>query len=210
MLQVHSLILGPVATNTYLIADSSTGACVVIDPAWDGHSILIKAKQLGWQIQQAWITHAHFDHFGGAHALQTGTHPPVTLALHPDDLPLWSQKGGAGWFGIQMELPTQPDILLYHGQMLHVGKIPFEVRHTPGHSLGHVVFYCATESLAFCGDTIFANSIGRTDLPGGDEEILIDSIQNQILTLPDHTRLLCGHGDDTTVGIERTTNPFLV
>ena len=109
-----------------------------------------------------------------------------------------------------MQAAPQPDSLLQPGQILRVGQYGFEVRHTPGHSPGHVIFYCASENLAFCGDTIFAASIGRTDLPGGDEETLIESIRRQILTLPEDTRLLCGHGEETRVGIERKTNPYLV
>ena len=100
-------------------------------------------------------------------------------------------KGGAEWFGIRIETASQPDILLQPAQILRVGQYEFEVRHTPGHSPGHVIFYCAAENLAFCGDTIFAGSIGRTDLPGGDEETLIESIHREILTLPEATRLLC-------------------
>jgi hydroxyacylglutathione hydrolase len=102
-----------------------------------------------------------------------------------------------------------PTLSLAHGQTLHVGDYAFEVRHAPGHTLGHVVFYCASEKLVFCGDVIFMSSIGRTDLPGGSYTALLNSIQTQILTLPDETRLLSGHGPQTTVGQERLENPFL-
>ena len=102
----------------------------------------------------------------------------------------------------------EPTINLHHGQILHVGGNQLEVRHTPGHSSGHVVFYCADEAVLFCGDVIFQGSIGRTDLPGGDYQMLINSIRTQILTLPDETRLLTGHGPETTIGRERQYNPF--
>jgi glyoxylase-like metal-dependent hydrolase (beta-lactamase superfamily II) len=209
MLQVISFVLGPVATNTYLIADDSTGEAAVIDPAWDGEMISAEAQHRGWRIEQIWITHAHFDHIAGVGAVLAACKPPVTLALHPADLPLWRMKGGAELFGIRLEATAQPDVLLQPGQILRVGQFEFEVRHTPGHSAGHVIFYCAAESLAFCGDTVFASSIGRTDLPGGDEETLIESIRRQILTLPDDTRLLGGHGEETCVGIEKRTNLYL-
>jgi hydroxyacylglutathione hydrolase len=209
MLQIIPRVLGPVDTNTYLIADDNTGEAVVIDPAWAGETIVAEAHQRSWQIRQIWVTHAHFDHFAGVGAVQKSTHPPASIALHPADLTLWHTKGGAEWFGIPMEAAPKPDILLQLGQILTVGQYAFEVRPTPGHSPGHVIFYCASEGLVFCGDTIFAGSIGRTDLPGGSEETLIESIHRQILTLPDPTRLLCGHGEETSVGIERRSNPYL-
>jgi len=210
MLQIIPLLLGPVDTNTYLVADTITGETTVIDPAWDGQIIVAEAKVRGWHIAQIWITHAHFDHIGGVGAVLSGCTPPPSLALHATDLPLWRMKGGAELFGIRMQAVPQPDVLLQPAQILRIGQYAFEVRHTPGHSPGHVIFYCASEGIVFCGDTIFAASIGRTDLPGGNEETLIQSIRRQILTLPEDTRLLCGHGEETRVGKERKTNPYLV
>ncbi len=209
MLQIRCLTLGPFETNTYLIADDQAGEAVVIDPAWDGPAILAETQSRGWRIGQIWITHAHFDHFSGVDAVSAGCTPPPSLALHPDDLPLWRAGGGSDWFGIPMHTATEPDVPLRAGQLVRAGQYQFEVRHTPGHSLGHVVFYCPGESVAFCGDTVFAGGIGRTDLPGGDEETLLASIHSQILTLPDETRLLCGHGVETTVGEEKHNNLFL-
>jgi hydroxyacylglutathione hydrolase len=209
MLRIIPWVLGPVATNVYLIADDSTGEAAVIDPAWDGQVLAAEAQRSGWRIGQIWITHAHFDHFAGVREVMAGFTPAPSLALHTADLPLWRMKGGAEWFGIQIPANPQPDILLQAGQTLQVGQYGFEVRHTPGHSPGHVIFSCAAESLVFCGDTIFAGSIGRTDLPGGDEETLLESIRRQILTLSDPTRLLCGHGEETSVGKERSSNPYL-
>jgi hydroxyacylglutathione hydrolase len=209
MLQIVPMVLGSVATNTYLIADENTAEAIVIDPAWDGQVIVAEAQRRGWQIGQIWITHAHFDHFAGVGSVLDGYQTPPSIALHPADLPLWRMKGGADWFGVRIGVTPQPDILLQPVQILQVGQYNFEVRHTPGHSPGHVIFYCARQGLVFCGDTVFAGSIGRTDLPGGDEETLIESIRKQILTLPDDTRLLCGHGEATRVGIERETNLFL-
>ncbi len=209
MLEIRTFVLGPVATNAFLIADSDTGEAAVIDPAWDGQAIAAEAKSVNWRIGQIWITHAHFDHFGGVGGILAGCTPAPSIALHPDDLPLWRTKGGAEWFGIRMDAAAAPDILLKPAQILRVGKYEFEVRHTPGHSPGHVIFYCASESVVFCGDTVFAGSIGRSDFPGGNEEILLESIHKQILTLPDDTRLLCGHEGETRVGVERKTNLYL-
>lgn len=114
------------------------------------------------------------------------------------------------FFGMRIDPGPEPTIDLQHGQTLHLGKFEFSVRHAPGHTRGHVVFYCASERVLFCGDVIFQGSIGRTDLPGGDYETLMRSIQREVLTLPDDTRLLTGHGPQTKVGIERSYNPFLV
>ena len=210
MLKIISFILGPAFTNAYLIADSETKAAVVIDPAWDGHIILAAAQQQDWQIKQMWYTHAHFDHFGGAAGVAKGCPLPPQVALHPEDYPLWQAKGGAALFGIPLDDPgPEPNIALSHGQILRLGGYAFEVRYAPGHTRGHVMFYCAAENLLFSGDVIFRRSIGRTDLPGGDTDTLMRSIQEQVLTLPDETRILSGHMEETTVGEERRENPFL-
>ncbi len=209
MLEIVTFILGPVQTNTYLVADPESRAAVVIDPAWDGRLILAEAEKRNWHIGGIWLTHAHFDHFAGGAAIVEGSNPPPPVALHPQDYPLWQAKGGAPFFGMRIDPGPEPTEELYHGQILHLGSAEFEVRHTPGHSQGHVVFYCAAEGVVFCGDVVFLGAIGRTDLPGGDYNTLINSIRSQILTLPDETRLFPGHMDDTNVGQERRWNPFL-
>jgi hydroxyacylglutathione hydrolase len=209
MLTILSYTLGVVQTNSYLVADASTGEAVVIDPADDGDQIAAQAKQRGWRVGSIWLTHAHFDHLAGAASLADHVDPPPPVALHPDDYPLWRIQGGAPLFGMHIDPGPEPTIDLHHGDILHLGNNIFEVRHTPGHTRGHVVFYCAAAKTLFCGDVIFQGSIGRTDLPGGDYATLIHSIQTEVLTLPDDTRLLSGHGPETTVGSERLTNPFL-
>jgi glyoxylase-like metal-dependent hydrolase (beta-lactamase superfamily II) len=200
MLEIVSMILGPVGTNAYLVADTEAKEAAVIDPAWDGQMILREARRMGWRVGQIWVTHAHFDHFGGAAAVVDGCQPRPSLALHPFDLPMWQAQGGAPLFGMRIDLPPEPDLALQDGQRLRLGGCAFEVRHAPGHSPGHVMFYCAEEKVMFCGDVIFWGSIGRTDLPGGDYDTLIESIRSQVLSLPDETRLLTGHGEVTTVG----------
>jgi hydroxyacylglutathione hydrolase len=210
MLEIVTLVLGPVDTNAYLVADPHTGEAVVIDPAWDGEVILAEAAQRGWRITNIWLTHAHFDHFGGAAAAADGSSPMPPVALHPADYPLWRAQGGAPLFGFRIDPGPEPTIDLLPGMALHLGDNQFEVRHAPGHTPGHVILYCAAQKAAFCGDVIFQSSIGRTDLPGGSYQTLMDSIQTQVLSLPDDTRLYSGHGPATTVGAERLTNPFLV
>lgn len=209
-LEIISFTLGFAQTNTYLLADTLTGEAVVIDPAWDGEKIYRAAQQRGWRIAHLWYTHAHFDHIGGAAGIADLCNPLPLTALHPLDYPLWRMKGGAALFGIPLEDPgPEPTIDLFHGQVLQLGAHTFEVRYAPGHTAGHVMFYCAAQKLLFCGDVIFNGSIGRTDLPGGDYATLIASIREQVLTLPDDVTLLPGHGGLTTVGEERHSNPFL-
>jgi Zn-dependent hydrolases, including glyoxylases len=209
MIDFRTLILGPVSTNCYIVADSDSGEAAVIDPAWDGRAILLEAQRLGWKISQLWYTHAHFDHFGGAADLAKALNTPPIVALHSLDHELWENQGGAPYFGMQIDPGPEPTIDLIHGQVLRLGKTEFEVRHTPGHTPGHVVYYCAKDSLLFCGDLIFHGSVGRTDLPGGDWEALSSSIMEQVFTLPDETQLLSGHGEKSTVGEEKRENPFV-
>jgi glyoxylase-like metal-dependent hydrolase (beta-lactamase superfamily II) len=208
-LEIVTLPLGPVRTNAYLIADSASGDAAVIDPAWDGEVILAEAQKRGWRIAHLWYTHAHFDHIGGAAAIADALNPLPLVALHPADHDLWKAAGGGPLFGFQIDPGPEPTIDFTHGQLLRLGNNTFEVRCTPGHTPGHVVLYCAEASVCFCGDLIFAGSVGRTDLPGGNWEMLVESIRKQIFSLPPETRLLSGHGEETTVDREKRSNPFV-
>ncbi|HUH99387.1 MAG TPA: MBL fold metallo-hydrolase [Anaerolineales bacterium] len=209
MLEIAPFTLGPVQTNAYLVADSETGAAAVIDPAWDGQIILAAARKRGWRIAHLWYTHAHFDHIGGAGAIADALNPLPLVALHPNDHVLWRAEGGAPLFGFKIDPGPEPTIDLYPGQILKLGQVEFEVRFTPGHTSGHCIFYVRPAQVCFCGDLIFQNSVGRTDLPGGDWGALLNSIKTQVFTLPDETRLLSGHGPETTVGREKRFNPFV-
>ena len=209
MLSIVAFTLGPVQTNAYLIADADTGVAAVIDPADEGQVIVAEAQERGWRIGNIWLTHAHFDHLAGSAQVADLCSPAPPVAVHPEDHALWRMQGGAPLFGMRIDPGPEPTIALFHGQVLHLGAYLIEVKHAPGHTRGHVMFHSASESLLFCGDVIFQGSIGRTDLPGGDYATLLTSIREQVLTLPDETRLLSGHGPETTVGIERQFNPFL-
>lgn len=209
MLEIVTFALGPAITNAYLLADPENGEAAVIDPAWDGEVILSEAQRRGWNISKLWYTHAHFDHIGGAAAIAKALNPPPEVALHPADHTLWKAQGGAPLFGFKIDVGPEPTIDLFHGQILNLGRVKFEVRHTPGHTPGLCVFYAPTERLCFCGDLIFRDSVGRTDLPGGDWETLLESIHEQIFSLPAETRLLSGHGPETSVGEEKQSNPYL-
>jgi len=209
MLEIVSFTLGPAQTNAYLVADSDTKEAAVIDPAWDGHIILAEAQKRGWRIAHLWYTHAHFDHIGGAAEIADALNPLPLVALHPDDHVLWRAGGGGAYFGFAIDPGPEPTIDLYHDQILQLGTAQFEVRYTPGHTRGHCAFYVPEQKVCFCGDLIFQDSVGRTDFPGGDWETLVKSIRMQIFTLPDETRLLSGHGPETTVGQEKMHNPFV-
>jgi glyoxylase-like metal-dependent hydrolase (beta-lactamase superfamily II) len=226
MLEIVTMTLGPVQTNTYIVADSETRVAAVIDPASDGELILSEAQSRGWRIAHLWYTHAHFDHIGGAAGIADALNPLPLVALHPNDHVLWRAGGGGALYGFDIDPGPEPTIDLYQNQILRLGGITFEVRFTPGHTRGHCVFYVAnilaakspkgerradarSRSVCFCGDLIFAGSVGRTDLPGGDFATLENSIRTQIFTLPDETRLLSGHGPETTVREEKRENPWV-
>jgi hydroxyacylglutathione hydrolase len=209
MLEIVPFTLGPAQTNAYLVADSVTNEAAVIDPAWDGPIILGEAQKRGWRIAHLWYTHAHFDHIGGAGAIADALNPLPLVALHPNDHVLWRAGGGGAIFGFDIDPGPEPTIDFYQAQLLRLGHVEFEVRFTPGHTPGHCIFYVAVDKVCFCGDLIFSGSVGRTDLPGGSWEQLVESIKTQVYTLPDETCLLSGHGPETTVGAEKRNNPFV-
>lgn len=208
-LEILTFQLGPMDNNTYIAADTASGQAVIIDPSFDSETLLTEIERRGWKLNAIWLTHAHFDHIAGIKALVTALNPPPPIGLHPADLPLWERGGGAQMFGLQIEMGPDPTIALEHGQILQLGESTIEVRHTPGHSTGHVVFYSPQDAVVFCGDLIFYRGVGRTDLPGGSHSLLLRSIREQVLNLPPETRLLSGHGPETTVGDELEDNPYL-
>jgi hydroxyacylglutathione hydrolase len=210
-LSIVQMVLGPFQTNTYLVADSESRVAAVIDPAWNGAGIVREAEQRGWRIVDIWLTHAHIDHITGVRGVAEKLDPAPRIALHPLDRPLWQQSGGTAWFGLPSFNPGPvPTFEFEDGMQLTLGAHAFEVRHSPGHSPGHVMFYCAGQACLFSGDLLFAGGVGRTDLPGGDWETLLTSIHKSIFSLPDEVKVYPGHGPTTTVGMERDTNPFLV
>ena len=209
MLEIVTFTLGPAQTNAYLVANSATREAAVIDPAWDGHLILAEAQTRGWRIAHLWYTHAHFDHIGGAAAIADALNPLPLVALHPNDHVLWRAGGGGALFGFDIDPGPEPTIDFTQGQILRLGSVEFEVRFTPGHTNGHCILYVPASNVCFCGDLIFAGSVGRTDFPGGSWEQLEESIRAQVFTMPDETRLLSGHGPETSVGEEKRNNPFV-
>lgn len=196
---------GRYVENCYLVADPVAERCVVIDPGEDPDPILAALRHRGWGVDAIWLTHGHMDHVLGVPAVQEMTGAPVWL--HPDDRFLYDEAPSFGpmpWEQVALPAPAHE---FRDGERVRVGEIEFEVRHAPGHSPGSVCF--VGNGIVIAGDVLFAGSIGRTDLPGGDFATLIDSIARQLLPLPDRTIVWPGHGRDTTIGTERGTNPFL-
>lgn len=208
-LEIVSIQLGPMENNSYLLADPTTRQAAAVDPSFESQVILEEALRQGWQIHAIWLTHAHFDHIAGISDLRQARETPLPVGLHKGDLPLWRQGGGAGLFGLEIDPGPEPTLEFSHGQTLQLGDFELEVRHTPGHTPGHVIFYSSQSGAAIVGDLIFYHGVGRTDLPGGNHSLLLRSIREQILSLPPSTRLLSGHGPETTVEEERAHNPFL-
>jgi hydroxyacylglutathione hydrolase len=205
-LEVVSLPNGQFAENCYLLADGRTREAVIVDPGEEAARFLSELKARNWMLRDIWLTHAHIDHIMGVGAVHAATGAPIHL--HPLDRPIYDALPQYGaWLGMRLERPPAPNLALRPGQVLRVGGFEFEVRFTPGHSPGSVSF--VGEGMIFGGDVLFNGSVGRTDLPGGDPAALMASIQSEFLSLPDSVVVHSGHGPDTTIGIERVTNPFL-
>jgi hydroxyacylglutathione hydrolase len=197
---------GQFGENCYLVADEARRACAIIDPGEDAGLIARTLAAQDVTPVAIWLTHAHLDHVMGVARLKRETGVPVYL--HPADRDLYDhvvQQGLA--FGIPVDPPPPPDHPFAHGAAVHVGALTFTVRHAPGHSPGSVCL--VGDGVVFTGDVLFAGSIGRTDLPGGDFDTLIRSIERELLVLPDSTIVYSGHGPETTIGHERRANPFL-
>jgi hydroxyacylglutathione hydrolase len=205
-LEVVAIPNGQFAENCYLIADRGSGEAVMIDPGEESPRFLAELRKRAWSLKAIWLTHGHIDHIMGVGAVQTATGAPIYL--HPKDRALYDDLPNYGaWVGMQLEPPPAPQFELVPGRAVRVGEYEFEVRFTPGHSPGSVSFL--GHGMIFGGDVLFNGSVGRTDLPGGDSSTLMTTIQTEFLSLPDSTVVHSGHGPQTTVGLERLTNPFL-
>lgn len=204
---VRTFTGGAFAQNGYLVSCVASRKAILVDPGGGVEEMLATARQEGLDVELIVLTHAHLDHVDGVARAKRETGAPVLL--HPADEPLYhAAPAQAGWFGVHVEPPPPIDRYLEDGGIVRFGGCELRVRHTPGHSPGHVIL--VGDGVALVGDVVFAGSIGRTDLPGGDFQQLMQSIRTHVLTLPDETVLYCGHGPETTVGHERVANPFLV
>jgi hydroxyacylglutathione hydrolase len=203
---LETLVVGPLAVNCYLLGDEKTHEGILVDPGDDARAIIVAIKQHQLKIGAIVNTHAHFDHVGALNELREITGAP--FMLHADEVPmLGSAKMSAAMFGLDIQTPNPADRLLHQGDEIAAGSVTLKVLHTPGHTPGGI---CLLEgSHVFTGDTLFQNSIGRTDFPGGDYAALMASIRDKLLSLPEATIVHPGHGGATTIGAEKQFNPFV-
>lgn len=206
MVSVERLVVGELEVNCYLLYDEG-GEGVVIDPGGEGEKILSRLKGLNITVNYILNTHGHFDHTGANGFIKEKT--GAILAIHRDDRVLLENLDSqASLFGLYVNPSPKPDLLLEDSDTLRSGSIDLEIIHTPGHTKGSICIKIG--NILFTGDTVFAGSVGRTDLPGGSYERLIRSIKERILILSDDTILYPGHGEETTLARERSYNPFLL
>lgn len=204
--------VGPIQANCILLGDRDAGALAVIDPGEEAARIMERVEASGLTPTMVLHTHGHLDHAGGTADLVRRLPDGIPIGLHRDELQLYQGIQMQGqMFGLEVEAPPEPTLWLEHGQRLELGGLELEARHTPGHSPGGVCFvvHGTAEPLVIVGDVLFAGSIGRTDLMGGSFPVLEQSIREQLYTLSDDTRVICGHGPDTTIGRERASNQFV-
>lgn len=204
-LRVQQLTVGPLEENCWLLADPDAGEAVLVDPGEEAERLLAAVDASGCTLQAIWLTHCHFDHVGGVAGVVRAR--PVPIHMHPADAVIYaSAADNAARWGIRIENPPPATHELAEGDTVRLGEYTFEVWHVPGHAPGHVAFI--GHGLCLSGDVLFADSIGRTDLPLCDPRAMQHSLQ-RLATLDEGTRVLPGHGVMTTIGRERTSNPFL-
>ena len=216
-LVIQTLPVGQLQTNCYLVADPKTAEAMIVDPGAESDRIL---GALGRLLETAprcvYVvnTHAHFDHVRANGPLMDALRPASAqipqLVAHAEALPLLAQGGGAAMFGFPPVPSPVPDVVVGEGDVLRLGGYSFEVLHTPGHSPGSITLYNAAEGVAFVGDVLFRQGVGRYDLPGGSWTVLLSSIRERLFALPDETIVYPGHGPATAIGREKKSNPFVI
>ena len=206
---IHEIFpVGPLQCNCSVIGDETTREAMVIDPGDDIETVLALVHKHNLQVKQIVVTHAHIDHVGGAMKLRAATGAPILL--NENDYALLKMLDvQASWLGMKDPGKVEIDQSLGQADTVKAGSLQAEVLHTPGHTEGSICLYFPLEKKLIAGDTLFAGSIGRTDLPGGSFEKILRSIQEKVLALPDDTVVIPGHGPLTTIGEERESNPFL-
>ena len=209
-LELLCLTLGPVDTNAYILGDKTSGDAILIDPVDDADALIDAATSAGLTIGLIVATHPHFDHVLASAPLKEMTGAP--FVVHQEALELLSHlpEQGRRYFGAPFPPAAEPDRLITSDDdWIELGTLRLQPLYTPGHSPGHIALFLPSHRLVFSGDALFAGAIGRWDLPGGNQQVLLNSITSKLLPLGDDVRVLPGHGDPTTIGIERRENPFL-
>ncbi|MGO9146189.1 MAG: MBL fold metallo-hydrolase [Desulfomonilia bacterium] len=206
---LNTVVVTEFMTNCFILGDEQTHQAIVIDPGGEADKILRQIDSMGLTVMAIVNTHAHVDHIGAIRQIKDVT--GAQIMMHEAELPLLQAASRMGrLFGIRIEQPPDPDRFLSEGEVISLGDgISLSVLDTPGHSPGGISLVTSDKKLCFAGDTLFAGSIGRTDLPGGDYHTLIASIKTKLLPLGDDMKVLPGHGPATTLGAERRYNPFL-
>ena len=204
---LETLVVGTLAVNCYIVGSQATHEAVVIDPGDDAPRIMSVLEKKGLKLKYIIFTHGHFDHTGAGKSLKEATHARV-LVDEKDAALMKNASGQAALFGMHAPEPPKPDGYLKEGDEVVVGDLELKVIETPGHTQGGICLYMKKQGIVFTGDTLFWGSIGRTDLPGGDYKTIIHSLKQKLGSLPDNTRVLSGHGDETTIGFEKKQNPF--
>ena len=205
-MNIKAFVASGFAENAYLIRREGSKNALAIDPG-DAPSIIRTLEEEDLKLEAILLTHSHLDHIDGVAHLVRATNAPIYL--HPEARLFYDNAGvQAAQFGMRVEAPPPPTHELHPGPLIIAG-FKFDVRYVPGHAPGHVLLYSAEDGAAFVGDVVFQGSIGRTDLPGGNYQVLMTSIREHVMTLPEDTQLYSGHGPVTTVGEERRFNPFI-
>jgi len=206
---IHEVLaVGPLQCNCSILGDEVSREAIVVDPGDELPRILHLLAKHQLTVKQIVVTHAHIDHIAGAHRLREITGAPILY--NQRDLPLVAMMDQqAAWIGCATPTVSGPDESLEDGDVVGIANLAAEVIHTPGHTEGSLCLYVPEHHLLLAGDTLFAGSIGRTDLPGGSTGKLLASIRDRLLPLPDGTLVIPGHGESTTIGVERRSNPFL-
>jgi len=211
-MQMISLTVGPLSTNCYILVCKKSRESVIIDPGFnkiDEELVLEKIREQGLRIKYIINTHGHLDHISGNAKVKEETKAIIAVHHYDAERHTDQKKNLSRMLGLNIISPPA-DLVLQDGDRLKVGQLEIQVLHTPGHTPGSISLYLEEEKIVFTGDTLFAGSIGRTDLPGSSYEKLISSIKRKLFTLPDETRVCPGHGPETTIGVERKENLFIL
>ena len=205
-MEITILTVGPVCTNCYIINREGSTSCLVVDPGEDGEKIAFQIQKKGLTCEGILLTHGHFDHITGVSELLSLVGGKVYACEQERELLKDPQLNGSVMMGYEVAL--EPEIFLRDGQVLEAAGMTFQVVHTPGHTKGSCCYYAEEDKVLFAGDTIFMESVGRTDFPTGNVRELLDSVRNKVLTLPDDVTIYPGHGPETSVGYEAANNPY--